>query len=54
MGKILGAAIAIWTPKAQSESMNTTNVANSYLNYAFWALGLICAVGITVAVLVSR
>jgi len=31
--------------------MDTTN---SYLNYGFWALGVICALGITVAVLVSR
>ena len=32
--------------------MNTS--MNTYLNYAFWALALICAVGVTVAVLVSR
>jgi hypothetical protein len=27
---------------------------NAYMNYAFWALGLICAVGLTVAILVTR
>lgn len=31
--------------------MDTTN---AYLNFALWALGLICVVGITVALLVSR
>jgi len=31
--------------------MDTTNV---YLNYALWALGLLCALGITIAILVSR
>jgi hypothetical protein len=31
--------------------MDTTN---SYLNYAFWGLGVICALGVTVAILVSR
>jgi hypothetical protein len=35
--------------------MDTTNATtNSYLNYALWALALICAVGITVAIMVSR
>jgi hypothetical protein len=31
--------------------MITTNAS---MNYAFWALGLICAVGLTVAILVTR
>ena len=36
------------------DTTTTTTTTNSYLNYALWALALICAVGITVAVLVSR
>jgi hypothetical protein len=32
----------------------TTTTTNAYMNYAFWALGLICAVGIGVAILVTR
>jgi hypothetical protein len=35
---------------AHSERMGITD---SYLNFAFWALGLICAVGIGVAVWIS-
>jgi hypothetical protein len=43
------------SPKAQSGFMDTTNATtNAYLNYALWALGLICVAGITVAVMVSR
>lgn len=39
--------------------MDTTNTAanattNSYLNYALWALGVLCALGVVVAILVSR
>jgi len=30
------------------------NITNTYLNYALWTLGLVCAAGITVAILVSR
>lgn len=44
-------ALAISPTKAHSWSMNTT--AN-YVNYALWILILICAAGVTVAVLVSR
>jgi hypothetical protein len=33
--------------------MDPINI-NAYMNYAFWALALICVVGMTVAVLVSR
>jgi hypothetical protein len=34
--------------------MSTTTTTNAYMNYAFWALGVICAVGITVAFLITR
>jgi hypothetical protein len=34
--------------------MDTTNTVNRYLNYALWALALICAVGLFVAIMVSR
>ena len=51
---IVAAAMAIGSLKAQSGYMDTTNTTNSYLNYALWALALICVAGITVAVLVSR
>jgi hypothetical protein len=34
--------------------MTATTTTNAYMNYAFWALGLICAVGLAVAILVTR
>ena len=34
--------------------MDTSNATNSYMNYGFWALGLIAAVAITVGLLISR
>jgi hypothetical protein len=46
--------------KAQGSEMDNTDATNaartvnSYLNYAFWALALISAAGIAVAILVSR
>lgn len=40
-----------WCPM---DTTNATNASNAYLNYALWALALICVLGITVAVLVSR
>jgi hypothetical protein len=36
------------------EIMTTSKAINSYLNYALIVLLLICAAGITVAILVSR
>jgi hypothetical protein len=33
--------------------MDTSKAINTYLNYAFLALGVICAVALTVAILVS-
>jgi len=40
--------------KAHITVMDTTKSINSYINYGFWALGLISAVAIAVAILVSR
>jgi hypothetical protein len=34
--------------------MSTTTTTNAYMNYAFWALGVICVAGITVAFLITR
>jgi hypothetical protein len=51
---IFVAAMALRRRKAHSASMDTTKSINSYINYGFWALGVISALAITVAVLVSR
>jgi len=46
--------MALRRGKAHIASMDTTRSINSYINYGFWALGVISALAITVAVLVSR
>ena len=34
--------------------MSTTTTTNAYINYAFWALGVVCVAGIAVAILITR
>jgi len=51
---IFAPAMALRRGKAHIASMDTTRSINSYINYGFWALGVISALAITVAVLVSR